>query len=552
MIPDTMKSQRFHSLARAIAFAVLLLGMVSLLPTRAQDAPPSPPPPAPGVETPAALLKDGHRAALIRLHEEVDDMMLRSLKRRIDAARKAGCDVFVLDVDSPGGMAMSALEITRFIRAMPDQSRTVAYVNPRAFSAGAMIGLACRHVVMTHDGMIGGCSPIMVDNGEQLHAVPPTERAKLSAPFLADFDESARLNGFNPDYTRPMVVLDARLDELVNTVTAERRMVTKPDANKLLATEITNAEGKKVHPWRFERTVVGDREILVAKTSDALEMKLAQAQADTEQQLLALVGTPAEPLRLDMNWSENATVWLTQTWVRGMLFVAMLVLAYIEFSHPGVSIPGVLAVACLVLLVGAPFLTGLAQTWEIILVVLGAGIIVVDLLFYGGIGLLAIPGFVLLAIGLVASFVPSDPAGGWMPNVNQFAGLQRGLGVVLFGSLISLGIFFALSRYLYMTPGFKRLQLAPAVAAPDAVVRDATATASNEAVFVGALGQATSDLRPAGKARFGGHLIDVVAQGEFISAGTSVVVIEVSGFRVMVRQARDGAGAGSATTEGTT
>jgi membrane-bound ClpP family serine protease len=54
-------------------------------------------------------------------------------------------------------------------------------------------------------------------------------------------------------------------------------------------------------------------------------------------------------------------------------------------------------------------------------------------------------------------------------------------------------------------------------------------------VFVGALGLAHTQLRPAGKARFGEHLIDVVSFGPFINAGTEVEVVTVSGYRVTVR-----------------
>ena len=163
------------TLQRVTTFVLALAALiVASLPASSVHGQEAAPPPVPGVEAPTALVKDAHRAAIITLHNQVDDMMLRSLKRRIDAARKGGCDVFVLDIDSPGGMAMSALEITRFIRAMSDQARTVAYVNPRAFSAAAMIALACRHVVMTHDGLIGSCSPIHRSAPGLLNEIPCT------------------------------------------------------------------------------------------------------------------------------------------------------------------------------------------------------------------------------------------------------------------------------------------------------------------------------------------------------------------------------------------
>jgi membrane-bound ClpP family serine protease len=49
-------------------------------------------------------------------------------------------------------------------------------------------------------------------------------------------------------------------------------------------------------------------------------------------------------------------------------------------------------------------------------------------------------------------------------------------------------------------------------------------------------GIADSQLRPAGKARFGEHYVDVVADGLFVEKGRPIRIIEVSGNRVVVRE----------------
>jgi membrane-bound serine protease (ClpP class) len=148
-----------------------------------------------------------------------------------------------------------------------------------------------------------------------------------------------------------------------------------------------------------------------------------------------------------------------------------------------------------------------------------------------------------MAIGLIASFVPQEPGGGFMPTMPQtWAALQNGMGVVVFGSLLALVAFFLLSKYLYMTPGFRRLQLAPAgakgvVASVGASqsIRDAADRPADEAVFIGAIGKAATDLRPAGKARFDDHLVDVVSHGAFVARETEVEVMQVTGSKVVVR-----------------
>ena len=58
---------------------------------------------------------------------------------------------------------------------------------------------------------------------------------------------------------------------------------------------------------------------------------------------------------------------------------------------------------------------------------------------------------------------------------------------------------------------------------------------------VGEIGVATTSLRPAGKARVGGKLLDVVAEGDFVEAGTSVVVVKKRGLQTVVRRTEESA-----------
>ena len=54
--------------------------------------------------------------------------------------------------------------------------------------------------------------------------------------------------------------------------------------------------------------------------------------------------------------------------------------------------------------------------------------------------------------------------------------------------------------------------------------------------LVGTQGVTSTPLMPAGKARFGDAVIDVIADGDVIEPGKSVEVVEVRGNRVVVRE----------------
>jgi membrane-bound serine protease (ClpP class) len=63
---------------------------------------------------------------------------------------------------------------------------------------------------------------------------------------------------------------------------------------------------------------------------------------------------------------------------------------------------------------------------------------------------------------------------------------------------------------------------------------------SERLLQVGDAGEAVTRLRPAGKARFGDALVDVVATGEFLDKGTELEIIAINGSRVVVKKMRQG------------
>src|SRR5690606_27993607 len=64
---------------------------------------------------------------------------------------------------------------------------------------------------------------------------------------------------------------------------------------------------------------------------------------------------------------------------------------------------------------------------------------------------------------------------------------------------------------------------------------NAISIASDYLNLTGAVGTAMSDLRPAGVARFGDDRVDVVSEGDFIPAGSTIRVLRTAGNRVTVR-----------------
>src|SRR5436190_1087390 len=86
-------------------------------------------------------------AAVIPIRGEINDYSRDVFLRRLGKARALGAKVIIVQLDTPGGLVTSALDISRTIRGLRDL-RTIAFIDNKAYSAGAMIALACDEVIM--------------------------------------------------------------------------------------------------------------------------------------------------------------------------------------------------------------------------------------------------------------------------------------------------------------------------------------------------------------------------------------------------------------------
>jgi membrane-bound serine protease (ClpP class) len=228
---------------------------------------------------------------------------------------------------------------------------------------------------------------------------------------------------------------------------------------------------------------------------------------------------------------------MTSMWVRGFLMVIILLGAYVEFHTPGVGVPGLVALICLAVFVGAPYLTGLANVWEIFFIALGFLLIALEVFVIPGFGIAGVSGIVFVVIGLLATFLPPDGDHAiplYIPSLPATLHTLKLAMVTLVSSMVaSLIGMVMLSRFLPRLPLFRRV--VPANPTPSEVD---PGDPYRGLARVGDLGQSAGPLRPAGKARFGSELVDVVTQGEYLAQDARIEVIERRGNRVVVRAVR--------------
>lgn len=506
--------------------------------------------------------------AVLTIRGELTDITVESLRRRVDEAKAGGVNTIVFELDTPGGLVTSSIAIADLIREL-DSIHTVAWVNPNAHSGGALVALACDEIIMTRSSRIGDSQVIM---GGPTGAMPiPKElQPKAYTPVLADFRQSARLNGYDQTLCESFVVPDREVWWVENIKTGERKFVLREEKLALVGEEPKPAKttpgtdpspenagdtpalptALAEHEWRlvtrYHDAVLGqEADVIqpVVKADQLLEMHPSEAMAfgfckaivSSESELRARYG--AIPLlRLAPNWSEELAFWLTSMYVRGFLLLVIFLSAYVEFHTAGTGLPGLVALIALAIFVGAPYLTGLANVWEIILIILGIGLIALEILVIPGFGVAGIAGLIVLLIGLLATFLPDEPGRTFpfsFPNMpGTMAFLQSGLQTIVAAMATSLIGMVILGRYLPKSPLFHHL-VPPNPTAAETRVEDPYLGLARP----GDLGEAVGSLRPAGKARLSGALVDVVTQGEFLDAGARVEVVERRGNVVVVRRA---------------
>jgi len=97
--------------------------------------------PMPGLLSRPSALPSGLNIAVVPVEGMIYGFTLESLERRVDEAIDRGADVIVIELDTPGGLLITAREMAQYIIRIPKP--TVAWVNDDAISAGALIATAC-------------------------------------------------------------------------------------------------------------------------------------------------------------------------------------------------------------------------------------------------------------------------------------------------------------------------------------------------------------------------------------------------------------------------
>jgi membrane-bound serine protease (ClpP class) len=418
---------------------------------------------------------------VISIEGMIDLGLAPFLSRTIEEARAAGATAVLLDINTFGGRVDAAVAMRDTLLNAP--VRTIAFVNQRAISAGALIALACETLIMTRGGTIGAAAPVV---GGGTGAPQPADEKSVSY-VRKEFRATAEARKRPPQIAEAMVDADVEIAGLI-------------------------AKGK----------------LLTLTTSEAREHKVADLTADTVEAALEAAGVTGAELRYSsQTWAESFVRFLTNPVVSSLLMTIGILGLVVEIRTPGFAAPGIVGILSLGLFFWGHWIVQLVGWEEILLIAGGLLLIALEVFVLPGITVAGIAGIVALVAGLALALVGAGAT---------VSVIMSALGRVAISILLALIGALALLRLMPHLPFGRRLVLETGMQADLGYVSSPT----SDRGWLGRTGTALSPLHPAGIADIDGARVDVVSDGGFIDAGAAIEVTRVDGNRVVVQRSSPG------------
>jgi membrane-bound serine protease (ClpP class) len=473
--------------------------------------------------------RDVQKARLIRVTDMIDALQENFLKRQIDRALRAGTHLIVFEINSPGGELLASINLAQTIADLdPKQVRTVAYVPVKALSGAAIIALGCDEIYLHPSATIGDAGPIELKVGGAFERAPE----KILSPLRAALKTLAEKKN------RPVALCEAMADRSLKVFEARNR-----DTGRvwyLSEAELQQSAGEWIAGPQV-REANGEL-LLTVDGRRAHELLLAEKPVSDLDELKVRIGLPAtyRLVPIEKTWIDTTVFVLNLPAVVVLLFILGIGCLYLEVHFPS-GLFGIASTLCFAVFFWSKFLGGTAGWLEVILFALGAGCLAMEIFVVPGFGVFGVSGILMVLASIVMA---SQSWGNLEPNAD-LRDLVTTLGTIMAAGVAVLVMGLVLGRFLPRVPLFESIILAPpnqgAADEPALEPRLLTEAPVNTAATVagiatGQQGQTLSMLRPAGKARIGSRVADVVSDGPFIAEGATVEVTKVSGSRIVVRQ----------------
>lgn len=463
------------------------------------------------------------------------------IKQGLEFYKKQHPLLIILELDTPGGEVFAAQKISDALKEMDTQFNipVVVFINNWAISAGAMLAYSSRFITVVKDGSMGAAEPVLAGEGGKVEAASE----KVNSAIRADFANRAHFFDRNPLLAEAMVdkdlILVLRHGEILRLENESQIRLTGPHPDQVIS-----AKGKLLTLNAEQMLSYGVADLLLPPAQmPAITPTEKKAGEWPASKMLLFQSQPFASIpeatikAYQMDWKTQFFVFLATPLVSSLLFMGLIIGAYMEMSNPGLSLPGFLAGVCLFLIALSSFSLEIANWLELILLLTGLLIILVELFVLPTFGLLGGVGILLFFAGLFGMLLPNLNSIQFEYNTQTFnaAGeyFFKRLAWLCGTLILSLGMIVLLARYvLPHFSAFNRFVLA----GHEQDASKGFIAGDNPADLPSPGTQATvlATLRPSGKIIVHEHIYEAVSTGEWIERDEHVIVERLEGSVIFV------------------
>lgn len=409
------------------------------------------------------------------------------IKRVISQAESENAEAIIFEINTFGGRVDAATQIKDAI--LSSKITTIAFINRRAISAGALISLSCEKIYMTEGGLIGAATAVDMSGKKGSEKVISFMREEMAS--------TAEKRGRNAEIARGMVDEELKFTHLVI------------NSDSIAVNDI---EGRK------------DGKLISLTTEQALKYKISDGKAETFNDLIIKLDYSKYKVRQNIeNWSENLVRFLTNPVVASLLTTFGFLGILFELQSPGWGIPGFVGIVCLILSLSASYIAQLATMSDMLLIITGFALIMLEAFVIPGFGIVGVSGLGVIIYGLYLLLIPDVPV-----SEEVLGSAMDGFTIGLLGALVGI---YLLLKVMIKTKFWKQLT------APGSQKKEDGFTNSfGWETLVNEIGKTDTDLNPSGWVNVGKNRVFVVSEGGFIDKGEKVKILSVDGNRILVRK----------------
>ncbi|PID22931.1 hypothetical protein CSV61_00295 [Sporosarcina sp. P3] len=256
-------------------------------------------------------------------------------------------------------------------------------------------------------------------------------------------------------------------------------------------------------------------ELLTLTADEAEQVEYSEGTVASFDELLKKLDLEdAQVISTAETFTEKMARFITNPVVVPILLSVASLGLIVELYSPGFGVPGSMGLTALFLFFYGHTVAGLAGYETLILFLLGVALIIAEFFVAGGIagifGILAIIGSILLA-GTNLAFMAIS--------------VLIAIAVALIGAVVIMKFFG------------KKLHLLNKIILMDTMDTESGYVSNkNRKELLQKVATTITPLYPSGVAEVDGERIDVVSEGRYIESGKEVVIVEVEGFRIVVRE----------------